>query len=135
MKVLIDECAPRKLKAVLVANGYECTTAQEAGWSGKENGELLAEAEAHFDVLVTVDQNLRYQQNLTGRRIAVVVLRARSNRLADLEPHCRLRRDPAFDSTWCNRRSRALSRIFKFRTGHLQEGAAVPCGWLTCGPS
>ena len=58
MKVLIDECAPKKL------------------WSGKENGELLADAEGRFDALVTVDQNIRYQQNLTERKIAVVVIRA-----------------------------------------------------------
>jgi predicted nuclease of predicted toxin-antitoxin system len=87
MRVLIDECAPRKLKSVLAAQGYDCATVQEAGWSGKENGELLAEADAHFDVLVTVDQNIRYQQNLTGLRIALVIVRSRSNRLVDLQPH------------------------------------------------
>ena len=87
MKVLIDECAPRALKTVLAANGYDCTTVQEAGWSGKENGDLLTEANYNFDVLVTVDQNIRYQQSLTGLRIAVVIVRARSNRLEDLEPH------------------------------------------------
>lgn len=54
----------------------ECLTVQEAGWSGKENGELLALAESEFDVLVSIDQNIRYQQNLTGRRIAIVILRA-----------------------------------------------------------
>ena len=87
MKILIDECAPRKLKSVLAAAGCDCATAQEMGWSGKENGELLAEADAQFDVLVTLDQNIRYQQNLTGRKIAVLIVRARSNRLADMEPH------------------------------------------------
>jgi len=82
MKVLIDECAPRALKYTLAVHGHECLTVQEAGWSGKENGELLALAEAEFDVLVTVDTNLRYQQNLAGRKIAIVILRAQSNRLA-----------------------------------------------------
>ena len=86
MRVLIDECAPRELKLVLTAAGLECLTVQEAGWSGKENGELLALAESEFDVLVSIDQNIRYQQNLTGRRIAIVILRAPSNRLADLRP-------------------------------------------------
>ncbi len=62
-------------------------TVQDAGWSGKENGELLALADASFDVLVTLDHNIRYQQNLTGRKIALVILRARSNRLVDLHPH------------------------------------------------
>jgi hypothetical protein len=70
MKVLIDECAPKALKIALAVSGFDCTTVQEAGWSGKENGELLALADASFDVVVTIDRNLRYQQNLTGRRIA-----------------------------------------------------------------
>jgi predicted nuclease of predicted toxin-antitoxin system len=87
MRVLIDECAPKALKAALVASGYDCTTVQEAGWSGKENGELLALADASFDVVVTIDRNLRYQQNLTGRKIALLIVRARSNRLVDLQPH------------------------------------------------
>ena len=87
MKVLIDECAPKALKVALAASGFDCTTVQEAGWSGKENGELLALADASFDVVVTIDRNLRYQQNLTGRRIALLIVRARSNRVVDLEPH------------------------------------------------
>ena len=87
MKVLIDECAPRALKNNPTAHGHECLAVQEAGWSGKENGELLALAETEFDALVTLDTNLRYQQNLAGRRIAIVVLLARSNRLDHLSPH------------------------------------------------
>ena len=87
MKVLIDECAPKALKNNLTAHGHECLTVQEAGWSGKENGELLALAETEFDALVTLDTNLRYQQNLAGRRNAIVVLLARSNRLDHLSPH------------------------------------------------
>jgi predicted nuclease of predicted toxin-antitoxin system len=87
MKVLIDECAPKALKQTLAGAGYECLTVQEVGWSGKVNGELLALAEARFDVLVTLDTNLEYQQNLAGRKIAIVILRARSNRLVDLRPH------------------------------------------------
>jgi predicted nuclease of predicted toxin-antitoxin system len=87
MKVLIDECAPRALKHALAPHGHECLTVQEAGWAGKVNGELLQLAEAEFDVLVTVDTNLKYQQNLAGRKIAIVILRARSNRLIHLSPH------------------------------------------------
>jgi len=75
------------LKLALAVSGYDCLTVQEAGWSGKENGELLALAERSFDVLVTLDRNLRYQQNLTGRKIALLILRARSNRVVDLQPH------------------------------------------------
>ncbi len=60
--------------------------ASRQGWSGKQNGELLALAESAFEVLVTVDSNLEYQQNLAGRNISVVVLICRSNRLFDLRP-------------------------------------------------
>jgi predicted nuclease of predicted toxin-antitoxin system len=84
MKVLIDECAPRALKSFLAKHGHECRTVQEAGWSGKENGDLLTAAEPEFDVLVTVDTNLRYQQHLAGRRIAIVILQTSSNRLEHL---------------------------------------------------
>ena len=64
MRILIDECAPRALKKHLMNHGHEYRTVQEAGWPGKQNGELLRLAEAAFDVLVTVDTNLSYQQNL-----------------------------------------------------------------------
>ena len=85
MRILIDECAPRALRKYLTDRGHECRTVQEAGWSGKRNGELLSLAEVAFDVLVTVDTNLRYQQNLTGRKIAIVVLLSPSNRLEHLQ--------------------------------------------------
>jgi predicted nuclease of predicted toxin-antitoxin system len=87
VRVLIDECAPKALKKHLAGQGHECLTVQEAGWSGKQNGELLSLVEAVFDVLVTVDTNLRYQQNLASRRIAIVVLHSTSNRLEDLQRH------------------------------------------------
>jgi predicted nuclease of predicted toxin-antitoxin system len=76
MRVLIDECAPRALKKHLIHQGHECLTVQEAGWSGKQNGELLSLAEVDFHVFVTVDTNLRYQQNLESRRIAIVILQS-----------------------------------------------------------
>jgi predicted nuclease of predicted toxin-antitoxin system len=79
MKVLIDECAPRALKTFLTNHGHESLTVQEAGWAGKQNGELLKLAETDFDALITVDTNLRYQQNLEGRRIAIVILQSSSN--------------------------------------------------------
>src|SRR5580692_6095413 len=85
MKVLIDESAPRALKHSLAARGHESLTVQEAGWSGKQNGELLALAETKFDVLITVDTNLQYQQNLAERRIAITVIQS-PNRLEDLRP-------------------------------------------------
>ena len=87
MNVLIDECAPKALEHSLAARGHKCVTVQEAGWSGKQNGELLALADVEFDALVTLDTNLRYQQNLTGHRIAVVIILAGSNRLNELAPY------------------------------------------------
>ena len=66
---------------------HECRPARRAGFGGKKNGELLTLAEqAGFDVLVTVDKNIPAQQNLKGRAIALLILRARSNRLPDLLP-------------------------------------------------
>jgi len=87
MKVLIDECAPRALKRSLALQGHEAYTVQEVGWAGKENGELLDLAEDRFDVLITLDTNLRHQQNLTVRKIAIVILVAQTNRLVHLRPH------------------------------------------------
>jgi len=71
----------------LTKHGHESRTVQEAGWAGKQNGELLKLAEAQFDVLVTVDTNLRYQQNLKSRRIAIVILDYSSNRLEHLRKY------------------------------------------------
>src|SRR6267154_1351393 len=62
MKLLIDECLPRTLKRLL--GDHECRTVQEMGWSGKKNGVLLSLAELEFDVLVTVDQGMEYEQTL-----------------------------------------------------------------------
>src|SRR5262249_7503087 len=87
MKLLLDECLPRKLKAAFSEAGHECLTVQEAGLTGKENGELLAAAESRFDALVTIDRNIRYQQNLAGRNIAILIIRAVSNDIEDIRPH------------------------------------------------
>lgn len=84
MKLLIDENLPRKIKNLLPE--YDTNTVQEMGWSGVKNGELLKLAGEQFDVLITLDQNLQYQQNLSETTIAICVLRARSNRLIDIEP-------------------------------------------------
>ena len=77
----------KALKSFLSKHGDESLTVQEAGWSGKQNGELLAEAEAEFDVPVTVDTNLLYQQKLAGRGLAIVVLQSSSNRLEHLRQY------------------------------------------------
>jgi len=87
MKVLLDECSPKALQRHLADHGHECVTVQQAGWAGKKNGELLDLADTLFDVLVTLDTNVQYQQNLAGRRIAIVVLHFSSNRLEHLRQH------------------------------------------------
>lgn len=84
MRVLLDECLPRRLKRELV--GHDVKTAPEMGWASKRNGELLALAVSRFDVFLTADRNLSYQQDVSAFDIAVVVLAARSNRLDDLRP-------------------------------------------------
>jgi predicted nuclease of predicted toxin-antitoxin system len=58
MKLLLDECVPRKIKYLLAAEGMFCETVRDAGWSGKENGELLSLAEQQYEVLVTIDRNI-----------------------------------------------------------------------------
>jgi hypothetical protein len=75
------------LKQAIVGHGHECLAMQEAGWPGKRNGELLDLREPAFDALVTIDTNLEYRQNLTGRKIAAVAIAERSNRLSVLEQH------------------------------------------------
>jgi len=71
MKILIDENLPRYLKKVLA--GYDVKTVQEMGWSGVKNGDLLKLAEPDFNIFLTADKNIRYQQNLTGRLLAIIV--------------------------------------------------------------
>ena len=84
MKVLVDECVDWRLSRDIV--GHEAKTARQMGWSTIRNGELLALAAKEFDVFLTVDRNLSFQQNLPAFAIAVIVLRGKSNRLADLQP-------------------------------------------------
>ena len=84
MKILLDECIDRRLARDL--QGHTVKTAPQMGWAGIKNGRLLALAENEFEVFVTVDRNLSFQQHLPKFKIAVLVLSARSNRLADLQP-------------------------------------------------
>jgi predicted nuclease of predicted toxin-antitoxin system len=85
MKILLDECLPRRLKDKFA--GHDCHTVPEALLGGKKNGELLSIAERQrFEIFLTMDKGLEYEQNLAGRQISVVILRAKSNRLADLVP-------------------------------------------------
>jgi hypothetical protein len=72
VKILLDESVPRLLKVRLPH--LNISTVQEMGWAGIQNGELLRRAQELFDVFITADQNLRYQQQLTGRKLAILVL-------------------------------------------------------------
>jgi len=82
--ILLDECIDRRLAKEL--DGYAVKTVPQMNWAGIKNGELMRLAEMEFDVFITVDRNLSFQQNLPKFNIAVLVLRAKSNRLADLQP-------------------------------------------------
>ncbi len=84
MRILLDECLPRGLRHHLA--GHEITTVPEAGWAGRKNGELLRLAAGSFEVLLTVDASVEFQQNVSALPIAVIALSARSNRLEDLVP-------------------------------------------------
>lgn len=84
MRVLLDECVDRRLAKEL--SGVAVETVPQMGWAGVKNGNLLSLAAANFDVFITVDSNLAFQQNLPEFDIAVLVLSAKSNRLADLQP-------------------------------------------------
>lgn len=84
MRILLDECLPKKLKLDLPDHFVQ--TVPEAGWAGKQNGELLRLAEQNFDVLVTNDQNMEHQQHLKQFDLAYVVLAAPTNDIDDLRP-------------------------------------------------
>jgi predicted nuclease of predicted toxin-antitoxin system len=84
MRVLLDECVTRYLKRDLP--GHEVFTVEEAGFKGLKNGRLLQAAAGRYDVLITVDQNLRYQQNLKALPIAVIVLSAKRSTYPVLKP-------------------------------------------------
>ena len=86
MRLLLDECVPRKLKFMFIAGGHQCETVRDAGFGSKTNGELLTVAESRFEVLITIDKSIRHQQNLAGRNIAVLILRAPSNDISDIGP-------------------------------------------------
>lgn len=85
MKVLLDECLPRRLKREL--SGHQVFTVPEMGWAGVKNGALLRLIQdAAFDVFVTIDGNLTYQQNLRNMNLAIIVLSAPDNTIESLRP-------------------------------------------------
>jgi len=83
MKLLLDECTPRRLKRDFV--GHTVSTVDEAGLKGLKNGQLLRAAVGNFDALITVDQNITHQQNPASFGISIVLLIAQSNRYQDLK--------------------------------------------------
>ena len=83
MRVLLDENLPRKLKRHF-DEGIEAVTVRDYGWTGMQNGELLSVAQVEFDIFVTTDKGIPYEQNLSLFSIAIVILEARSNRFEDL---------------------------------------------------
>jgi hypothetical protein len=86
MKLLLDECIPRSFKRHLP--GHDCHTVPEVGWAGKKNGELLSLAErSGFDCFLTIDRGIEYQQNLSGRTLAIILVKSNSSRNADLLHH------------------------------------------------
>ncbi len=84
MKILLDECIDRRFAVEFPE--HEVRTVPQMGWSGVKNGALMKLAEAAFDVFITVDRNLSFQQNLATYDIAVIVIRSTSNRYIDLAP-------------------------------------------------
>ena len=84
MRILLDEAVPRRLGELLM--GHQTTTVPKSGWAGIKNGKLLALAATKFDVFLTSDKNIEFQQNLASLPLAILVVVARSNRLHDMEP-------------------------------------------------
>src|SRR5262245_46442078 len=84
MRILFDHCVPQRFRRLLA--GHDVRTAVEMGWERLRNGKLLAEASEQFDLFLTVDKNLRHQQNPDTLPIAVIILMVRTNRYSDLAP-------------------------------------------------
>lgn len=83
MKLLLDECTPKRL--TLDFPGHEVHTVEQAGLKGLKNGELIRQASSRFEVLITVDQNLPFQHNITAYSLAVLILVGKSNRYSELK--------------------------------------------------
>ena len=84
MKLLLDECLPRRLRLVL--GEHEVFTVEQAGFKGLKNGALLQAAAQQFDVIITVDKNIPHQQPLAELSLALVILLTKSNKFPDLKP-------------------------------------------------
>jgi predicted nuclease of predicted toxin-antitoxin system len=86
MKVLIDECCHKKLKSLLTVPDIECKTVREIGYAGKKNGELIALIDGIYDVLVTLDGSIKDQQNIKGKRLSILRIRAKSSDISSITP-------------------------------------------------
>jgi len=86
MKVLIYECCPKKLKSLLTLPDIECKTVREVGYASKKNGELISLIDGIYDVLVTLDGSIKDQQNIKGRRLSILRIRAKSSDISSLAP-------------------------------------------------
>ena len=84
MRILLDEDVPRRLGSLLI--GHEASTVPQSGWAGTKNGKLLALAATRFDVFLTMDQNIEFQQDPATLPIAILVVEAFSNRMEHLKP-------------------------------------------------
>ncbi len=84
MRILLDECLPKKLKRELAE--FDVMTVADCQWKGKKNGQLLRLAEKQFDLFITIDRGIRYQQNLVQFDLAVITLSAPTNRFESLQP-------------------------------------------------
>jgi len=99
MRILPDECIPVALKRNLSSLGHECQTVRDAGFAGEKTGELLTLAEGRWDVLLTTDRKIEYQQGMIGRKIGILVLRAKTNRLRSPVYFANLRASASLDPT------------------------------------
>ena len=104
MLLLLDECLPRTLKKEF--RRHTIKTVPEMGWAGKKNGELLRLAEKEFNVFITLDQNLQYQQNLNKSSMAVILLSVKNNRYESIKSLV-----PKILSTLSHLRARQVVRI------------------------
>jgi hypothetical protein len=84
MRVLLDECVPRGLRRELI--GHDVKAVAEMGWAGVRNGELLQLAAKQFELFLTIDRSLEYQQSFAGLTLAVIVIHTTSNDIAVLRP-------------------------------------------------
>ena len=110
MLLLLDECVPRPLIYDLI--GHDVRHVVDMGWSSKRNGELLQlMVSARFAALLTVDQNLQFQQNIRAAGVGVIVLVAKTNRIKELRPHHELRSQFVVFEGWSERRTTCCDLI------------------------